>query len=132
MLENSGVEITRKSLDMVQGNLRLLGDRLLIKELPVPLGVTIHAMWRGKPVRGLVVASGPGEYPKRYNPDRSKTWPSKAFLATQVKVGDIVHLGGLEIGGYSFPHFLLNGEDHLIVSEKDVTGIEEKSDEPTD
>jgi hypothetical protein len=40
-----------------------------------------------------------------------------------VKVGDVVELGGLDIGGYRFPRCMLNGEEVLIASEKDVTGI---------
>ena len=120
----SGVEITRKSLDIITGTVRPLGDRILIKPMRVKLSSTLIATWKGKPLRGKVIAVGPGEYPNRYNADRSHRKTSKVFIPTQVKVGDVVHLGGLENDGYTFPTFLLNGEDHLMISEKDVAGVE--------
>jgi co-chaperonin GroES (HSP10) len=48
----------------------------------------------------------------------------KAFRPCDVQVGDIVHLGGMEIGGYLWPHIMINGEDMIIASEQDVCGIE--------
>lgn len=123
-IEQSGVALDRKSLDMVSGSMRLLGDRILIKPMALKLSTTLIADWKGKTVRGQVIAVGPGEYANIYNSDRSKVRRSKAFTPTTVKVGDIVHLGGLEIDGYSFTRIMLNGTEHLICSEKDITGVE--------
>jgi co-chaperonin GroES (HSP10) len=114
----SGVELTRKSLDFVEGSLRPLGDRIIVKPMPLKLSATLITDYQGKYARGMVVAVGPGEYPNVYNENRSKRRPLKAFRKTEVKVGDIV-----ELGSYTFPEVMLNGERHLIASEKDVCGI---------
>ena len=124
-IQKSGVELTRKSLDILSGNIRPLGDRIVVRPLPLKLSETIHAHWMGKAIRGEVIAVGPGEFPNRYNGDRSKVWKSKAFRKTEVKVGDIVELGGMELGGYQFPRYLLNGEEVIIASEKDVAVLRE-------
>ena len=80
---------------------------------------------------------GPGHYPRRYdNYDKSrrtKTWLSKSFQPTEVKVGDIVELGGIEFRGYDFPTFLWGGKKHAFVREADVSGIinEESEEHPS-
>ena len=125
-MENSGVTITRERTDVIQGQrLRMLGDHLLIRPLETHTSKTLHVVRDpGKTHRGTVVEAGPGCYPWRYNGNRSKRWPSKAFRPTSVKAGDIVHFGGLENGGYQFPKVLYKGETHFIAREEDVTGIE--------
>ncbi len=124
-VQKSGIEITRKSLDVINGTLRPMGDKIVVRPLPLKLSQTIHANWSGKAIRGEVLAVGKGENPWIYNKDRSKRWQSKAFRPTEVKVGDIVELGGMELGGYEFPRVLLNGEEVLICSEKDVAVLRE-------
>lgn len=119
----SGVELTRKSLDFVNGTVRPLGDRILVKPLPLKLSTLIEAAWKGKTVRGTVVAVGPGEYPNKYNKDRSKVWKSRIFRKTEVKVGDEVELGGMEIGGYEFVKLIVNGVEMVLCSEKDVAAV---------
>jgi co-chaperonin GroES (HSP10) len=123
-LTQSGVRLERKSVDVVTGALKPRGDRIVVRPLPLKLSTVIEAAWSGKTVRGEVMAVGPGEYPNIYNADRSKVRRSAVFKPTEVKVGQVVHLGGMENGGYSFPEVLLNGETVLIASEKDVCGIE--------
>lgn len=123
-IEQSGVTLDRKTLDMVNGSMRMMGDRILIKPLAVKLSDTIIADWKGKAIRGEVVSVGPGEYRNIYNADRSQVRRSKAFTPTSVKPGDVVQLGGMENGGYTFPRILFNGTEHLVCSEKDVTGVE--------
>jgi co-chaperonin GroES (HSP10) len=81
---------------------------------------TLVAIRQGYPVRGEVLAVGPGKYRREYSPDRKKTWLSDVFIPTQVKVGDVVELGGLEIGGYMFQQIIIDGSVHLLVSERDV------------
>jgi hypothetical protein len=80
-----------------------------------------------KPLRGLVKAVGPGCYPKRYDHaekgKRTKMWDSKRLRKTEVKVGDVVELGGSEIGGYSFDSFYWGETLHLMCREEDVAGI---------
>ena len=60
----------------------------------------------------------------------TKSWSSHTFIPTEVKVGDVVELGGIELGtgalrGYAFQSFLWGTKEHLICSERDVTGIVE-------
>jgi hypothetical protein len=123
-IQKSGVDLNTQRMEMVAGDLRPMGDRLIVKPLPLKLSEHVIALWGGKTVVGQVVASGKGEYPNIYNKDRSKVWKSKVFRPNECKVGDIVYLGGMENGGYSFPVVSLNGEDHIVCSQKDVCGIQ--------
>lgn len=121
--EVSGTDINAKRLECVNGQLRLLGDRIAVRPSPVVLSKILIAEKQGS-FRGIVVAVGKGEYPNRYNRDRSKVWKSKHFRKTEVKVGDLVELGGLEhSNGYAFAKILLNGEETIICSEKDVAAV---------
>ena len=92
----------------------------------------------GKPMRGIVRAVGPGHYPTRYQdehghylPDwnrakRKKAAPGIRFVPTTVKVGDIVQMGGMEHGGYSFEAFF-HGDVYCIhCREADVALIEDR------
>jgi len=125
----SGVDMRdAKRVDWIEGSLRMLGDRILVKPIELKLSNVVIAFHRGKTVRGEVVAVGPGEYPNQYNAERSKVWKSKVFRPTEVRAGDLVELGGLDIGGYAFPRIVLNGVEHLIASEKDVCGYERPGD----
>lgn len=98
--------------------------------MELKLSQTILASFSGEAVRGEVVAAGPGRYPNihRRGKKDGKEWrtvsPSKHFRPTEVKIGDIVQLGGMELGGYLFPHIQINGIDHILCSEQDVAAIE--------
>src|ERR1700691_1244573 len=80
-----------------------------------------------KPLEGVVLAVGPGTYPKRYDhPDkhtRTKMWDSKAFLRTEVKAGDTVKLGDGEITNNAFQRVRWGLRHCLICREADVCGI---------
>ena len=123
---SEGVVIDRTCTDILPPGtkLRPLRDQIIVKPLAWEPSKTIQiAGDTRKPLRGTVVAVGPGCYPKRYNRDRSKTWDSKAFRRTEVKVGDMVELGGLELGGYRFQQVVMDNELHVICREEDVTGV---------
>jgi hypothetical protein len=102
-----------------------------VKPLPPHLSQTIHADWNGEAVRGEVIAAGPGTHPlihergTRDGKPYHHTRESSAFRPCDVKVGDLVHLGGMELGGYLWPHLHVNGIDCILVSEQDVCGIED-------
>jgi len=81
-------------------------------------------IYQGNALRGEVLAIGPGCYPWQYNKDRSKRWESKQFRPTEVKVGDIVELGGLELRGYNFDKILWDNQEVIICTEKDVTSYQ--------
>lgn len=112
--------------NIVNGSLRMLGDRILLKPLEWKPSELIEVVRHGRPVRGKVVAIGPGCNPKRYAADRSSFKYMKRHQPTEVKVGDIVELGGLgtfDGAGYSFQEVTVGTELHLICTEKDVAGV---------
>jgi co-chaperonin GroES (HSP10) len=55
---------------------------------------------------------------------RTKSWDSKAFRPCDVKVGDIVHLAGLEIGGYLHTTIRWGHKTVVVCREEDIAGIE--------
>jgi co-chaperonin GroES (HSP10) len=104
--------------------LRPLRDQIVVKPLNwEPSKIIAIAGDKRKPLRGVVVAVGPGCYPKIYNKDRSKVWDSKQFRPCDVKVGDTVELGGLELDGYLFPTIMIGNERHVLCREADVAGV---------
>ncbi len=122
----SGVRLDRTGTDVAPAHttLRPLRDHIVVKPLEWKPSKIIHIAGDSrKPLRGVVVAVGPGVYPWRYNRDRSKRWESRQFRPTEVKPGDTVELGGLENDGYSFPQVLIDNELHIVVREQDVCGI---------
>ena len=127
---SSGVRLRDKSLNFTSGTLKPLREKLIVKPLPPDLSQTISADWNGEAVRGEVIAAGRGTYPRVHERGTKDGKPyrtvrdSKAFRPCDVKVGDIVHLGGMEIGGYLWPHVIIDGQDHILCSEQDVCGIE--------
>ena len=114
----------------VQADARIvpLRDQIILE--PLDVIYSRHIIVQKNPtkaLRGIVKAIGPGHYPKRYNhPEKQKrslTWDSYVFLPTEVKVGDIVELGGAEIDGYSFDTFFWGDQLHVICSERDVAVV---------
>lgn len=132
-----GVRLHDKSLNFVSGKVRPKEDWLIVKPLPPNLSQTIAANWNGEAVRGKVIAAGPGKYPnihtkgfrpgKDGKPEQFRTVrKSKVFVPTEVKPGEVVQLGGMDIGGYLWKHLILDGEDHIWCMEADVCFVEEK------
>lgn len=119
--------------ELVFGNLRMRGDRILLAPLDVEFSKIIEVIRHGRPVRGRVLAIGPGIHPvsKRIDIEggkRRRIEYSKHFRPTEVKVGDIVELGGLNIfdgKGYAFPEVAVNGQSCIICTERDVALVRE-------
>lgn len=116
--------------EIINGSLRMLGDRILLKPLEWDASKILHAIRRGRAVRGEVIAIGPGANPKKYKagPKGPKSLMDYArrFQRTELKPGDIVELGGLNIfdgAGYIFPEVLIGTERHLICQEADVAVV---------
>jgi len=108
--------------------IRPLRDNLVLEPMEWDASAIIIAIRYGRPVRGRVIAAGPGAYRKIWAKDRSKYWDTETFVPTEVKVGDVVELGGLNVfdgAGYAFPPVMVNGQKHIIVSEKDVAIVRE-------
>lgn len=130
-MESSGVTITRRTTDVIAANaqLRMLRDHILVKPLEWKPSATIVTIdGTRKPLRGIVMAVGPGQRRRKYrfNEKGERIRVSEVNgqqIPCDVKVGDTVELGGLEIGGYSFPELLIGTERHLICQEADVAMI---------
>ena len=114
-------------MEVINGPIRMMHDRILLKPMDWDASKTIIAIRHGRPVRGRVIAVGPGHNPIKYKPNaqgkRAQMDYSKHFRRTEVKPGDIVELGGLnqyDGKGYQFTEIIYNGEHHVICSERDV------------
>ena len=106
--------------------IRPLRDQIVVEPLPWAPSSIIEVVSHSKPLRGIVRAVGPGIYPKRYDGRkgaRTKSWDAKAFRPCDVKVGDIVELGGLELEGYLHNTFLWGTKQMVMCREEDVAGI---------
>lgn len=124
----SGVRIGNETITGIPAsmNVRPLRDQIVIEPLYWQPSKIIAVAYQGKPLRGIVLAVGPGCYPKQYNGPkgkRTKSWDSKHFQPTEVKVGDIVELGGLEIGGYLHPTFRWGDKECVMIREPDVAMV---------
>lgn len=125
----SGTRVGNETYTQVEAGakIRPLRDQIILEPIPWPFSDTIEVVYTGRPLRGIVKAIGKGVYPKRYNGPkgvRTKSWDSQSFRPCDVKVGDIVQIGGLGIGGYLFQSFMWGGVEHYICRENDVTGVE--------
>lgn len=133
MTEDRGVRLGNETTAIVDqsATIRPLRDQIVLEPLEWRPSEIIDVAYQGRPVRGIVKAIGPGRYPRKYNGPKGKrtqSWLGKHFIPTEIKVGDIVELGGIELGtgvlrGYAFMTFLWGTKEHLICSEQDVTGI---------
>jgi co-chaperonin GroES (HSP10) len=110
--------------------LRMRGDRILLRPMKWEPSKIIEVVRQGRALRGEVVAIGPGIYPvsKRVTQadGRKRVEYSKHFRPTEVKVGDVVELGGLNIfdgKGYQFTEVLVGSETMIVCTERDVAGV---------
>lgn len=125
----SGTRIHDKGHTFVEGTLKPLKDWIVVKPEKPSFSPIIATDWKGEAVRGTVIAVGPGKHRnihKRFQKDGKEqrtVRQSTHFTPTEVKVGDRVELGGLELNGYLWRHVMLNGEDHIMCMEADVAGV---------
>lgn len=112
--------------------IRCVSDKILLEVLAWEPSKLLEVVYRGKPLRGRVLAVGPGRHLTQYDGPkgkRSKMWWSNVFLPVDIKVGDIVELGGLEQRGYLFSTYVSFrwGDKHcLVVREADVAVVTEQ------
>jgi hypothetical protein len=119
--------------------IRTIGDKIAIEPLPLDLNSELEVIYRGKPVRGIVRAVGPGHNPIKYldsqgrrtqrRGDRKTLTYSRHFLPCDLKLGDVVDIGGLDIGGYLFPLIRWGDIEVVICTERDVCLIDEDATE---
>lgn len=118
-LIDRGVRVSNALLTFVREDetIRCLRDHIVVEPLDIDHGTMMQLVYRGEPVRGKVLAVGPGHFQKRYDGPkgkRTKTWDSKHFTPCDIKPGDVVDLGGLELNGYLFTRVLWGGKDVII------------------
>ncbi|MEF2145461.1 MAG: co-chaperone GroES [Desulfovibrionaceae bacterium] len=93
--------------------LKPLSDRVLVKRLEMEEktagGIIIPDSAKEKPMRGEVVAAGPG-----------KAGDDGKVVALTVKKGDIVLFAK-----YAGTEIKLDGEEHLVMREEDILAIVE-------
>jgi len=106
--------------------IRPLRDHIIVEPIDWAPSQILKIVYHGKPLRGVVRAVGPGCHPLKYNGPkgrRNKSWYSAIYQPTDVKVGDIVELGGLELRGYLFHTFLWGSKEHILCREADVAMV---------
>lgn len=132
----SGLPFDAKTPNIIAAGqtLRMLRDNILLEPLDWHPSHVIELVRFGRPLRGIVKAIGPGCYKKVWtyittpdgNRQRSSYKDTMIFQPTDVRVGDVVELGGKEAfdgEGYKFEDLMIDGKTHLLVTEKDVCGI---------
>jgi co-chaperonin GroES (HSP10) len=109
---------------------RPMGDRILLRPLKWKPSEVLEVVRHGRALRGEVMAIGPGMHPIKYRPHpdgkRKIADYRKYFRPTEVKVGDVVELGGLNVfdgQGYAFPEVIIGNETMIVCSERDVAGV---------
>ena len=105
--------------------LRPLRDQIVVKALEWrPSSVIEIAGNQRRPMRGEVVAVGPARRVKTYGRDskgqRCKVYDYGQTIPTELRPGDIVELGGLELDGYHFQQVTIGSEVYVICQEMDV------------
>lgn len=130
MSVNYGTRLGNELLTFVRANERIrpLRDQIIVEPLDWEPSKVIEVAYSGKPLRGKVLAVGPGHFEKKYDGpkgNRKKTWDSKHFTPCDVKKGDVVELGGLEIGGYLFATVRWGKREVVICREADVAIVRE-------
>lgn len=129
VLNTAGARIEAKTQYLPAGTkLRPLRDRMVVKPLEwKPSAIIEIAGDTRKPLRGEVIAIGPGQRQKRYHKNSRgevhKMGETGRVIPCEVQVGDIVELGGLEINGYGFPDIVIGTERYIICQEQDVCGV---------
>lgn len=96
---------------MSKVNIRPLHDRVIIErieERTTAAGIVIPDTVGEKPVRGKVLAAGPGKY------------ENGSLRKLDVKVGDTVLFGK-----YSGTEVKVDGQDFLVMREEDIMGVVE-------
>lgn len=126
----SGMRVGNELLTFIppDAQIRPLRDQIIVEPLKWNPSGVIDVITSMKPLRGRVLAVGPGHYPKRYDGPkgkRTKSWDSKAFLPCDVNVGDLVELGGLEIGGYLHTTVMWGLKEVVVCREADVAIVVE-------
>ncbi len=127
----SGARSGGDTLTFIPSDVRIrpLRDQIVVEAEDLIHSRTIHVDTRERPVKGTVLAVGPGCYPKVYDHTekhkRTKFHYSETFRPCDVKVGDKVELGGLGQGGYAFEQIYWGDKLCVLCREEDVCAVVE-------
>lgn len=127
-LIDRGVRVSNALLTFVREDetIRCLRDHIVVEPLDIDHGTMLQLVYRGQPVRGKVLCVGPGRFQKKYDGPkgkRSKSWDSKQFSICDIREGDLVDLGGLELGGYLFTRIIWGNTDVVTAREADIAVV---------
>lgn len=112
--------------------LRPLRDRIVVKPIDwQPSKIIEVAGSKRRTLKGTVIAVGPGANVRKYDfrtlPDgrreRCGYRDYSQLVPMELKVGDVVELGGFEIDGYTFQEIYIGNEMHVICQQQDVAGV---------
>ncbi len=141
-MSSTGVSIDPQCEILPAGTrLRMTRDRILVKPLDWEPSRIITVIRRGRPLRGVIKAVGPGRLYRKYrakphNTQQREYVETGTFIPTEVRPGDVVELGGLNVfdgQGYNFPQVMIGTERFLIAQEQDVCFVHEQpGDDVTD
>lgn len=127
-----GGELSSSSMTYIAPDeqIRPMHDYIVVEPLAIEHSRILTVIEDIKPVRGIVKAVGPGHFPLRYDNEkgrRTRMWRSSVFQPTEVRVGDVVELGAVNIdgriSGYSFQQIQWGSKMHIVCREADVSGV---------
>jgi hypothetical protein len=124
-VSSDGARIGNDTITGVPATARLrpLGDGIIVEPMDWHPSNILNVVYMGHPLRGVVRAVGPGNYRLSYNGRkgvRTQSWESKVFIPMELKVGDVVELGGLELRGYLFQSFMWGDKRCIKCRQADV------------
>lgn len=138
-LDSPGIRIknTLNAIVCEDERIHCLRDYILVEPLDwIPSRIIIVAGYQGEALRGIVRSVGPGRYLIEYKDAlhghwgisvpkgrRIKSRDSKIFRPCDVKIGDIVEFGGLELKGFLHPTILWGTKEMVLCREEDICAI---------
>lgn len=134
-VQKSGVTLDRKRLEYLSptATIKPLGDRCFVRPLPALTSSVLEVVHESRALRGVITHVGPGyREKKRYKNSAGEVYKigeTGRVTPVELKPGDVVELGGLEIQGYNFPRVMIGNVEHLIIQERDVAIVLENDTE---
>jgi len=141
MLDSPGTRIKERLNAIVWENetIRCLRDQIVVEPLGWTPSKLIIVAYQGEPLRGIVRAVGPGRYliqyasgtppvwyPTHHPPAKGKRTASREstiFRPCELKLGDTVEFGGLELKGFLHRTIIWQGKEMVLAREEDVCGV---------
>ncbi len=137
-----GTRLGNETFDSIPATARIrpLRDQIILEPLDWEPSKIIAVAYSGKPLRGIVRAIGPGCFRLQYQDSVTGDWgfsvpkgrrkamrSSNVFRPCDVKVGDVVELGGLELGGYLHMTVRWGDKEMVVCREEDVAIVDDEA-----